>query len=78
MLLKIAMYMSCCLGKTPFYFWKHLDIVRHVEFKNAFSQIRSRERKFEQRLVSGLLWSRLSNLITIPDCLTYVYLLILS
>ena len=44
---------------TPFYFWKHLDIVRHIEFKNAFPQIRSRERKFEQRLVRGLFWSRL-------------------
>ena len=43
--------MSCCLGSSPFYFWKHLDIVRHIEFKNAFPQIRSRERKFEQRLV---------------------------
>ena len=31
-------------------------------------QIRSRERKFEQRLARGLFWSRLSNLITIPDC----------
>ena len=60
--------MSCCLGSTPFYFWKHLDIVRHIEFKNAFPQIRSRERKFEQRLARGLFWSRLSNLITIPDC----------
>ena len=30
-------------------------------------QIRSRERKFEQRLARGLFWSRLSNLITIPD-----------
>ena len=61
--------MSCCLGSTPFYFWKHLDIVRHIEFKNAFPQIRSRERKFEQRLARGLFWSRLSNLITIPDWL---------
>ena len=26
------------------------------------------ERKFEQRLARGLFWSRLSNLITIPDC----------
>ena len=60
--------MSCCLGSTPFYFWKHLDIVRHIEFKNAFPQIRSRERKFEQRLARGLFWSRLSNLITIQDC----------
>ena len=59
--------MSCCLGSTPFDFWKHLDIVRHIEFKNAFPQIRSRERKFEQRLARGLFWSRLSNLITIPD-----------
>ena len=57
---------SCC---TPFYFWKHLDIVRHIEFKNAFPQIRSRERKFKQRLARGLFWSRLSNLITIPDWL---------
>ena len=61
--------MSCCLGSTPFYFWKHLDIVRHIEFKNAFPQIRSRERIFEQRLARGLFWSRLSNLITIPDWL---------
>ena len=59
--------MSCCLGNTPFYFWKHLDIARHIELKNAFPQIRSRERKFEQRLARGLFWSRLSNLITIPD-----------
>ena len=51
-----------------FYFWKHLDIVRHIEFKNAFPQIRSLERKFEQRLARGLFSSRLSNLITIPDC----------
>ena len=29
----------------------------------------SRERKFEQRLVNGLFWTRLSNLITILDCL---------
>ena len=32
-------------------------------------QIMSRERKLVQRLVNGLFWSRLSNLITIPDCL---------
>ena len=38
--------MSCCLSSTPFYFWKHLDIVRHIEFNNAFPQIRSREQKF--------------------------------
>ena len=30
-------------------------------------QIMSRERKLVQRLVNGLFWSRLSNLITIPD-----------
>ena len=59
--------MSCCLGSTPFWFWKHLDIIRQIEFNNAFPQIRSRERKFEQRLARGLFWSRLSNLITIPD-----------
>ena len=35
--------MSCCSGSSPIYFWKHLDIVRHIEFKNAFPQIRSRE-----------------------------------
>ena len=42
--------MSCCLSSTPFYFWEHLDIVRYIEFKIAFPQIRSRERKFKQRL----------------------------
>ena len=63
--------MSYCLGSSPFCFWKHLDIVRHIEFKNAFLQIRSLERKFEHRLARGLFWSRLSNLITIPDCLSY-------
>ena len=63
--------MSCCLGSSPFCFWKHLDIVRHIEFKNAFPQIRSRERKFEQGLDRGVFWSRLSNLITIPDCLSH-------
>ena len=51
--------MSCCLGSTPFYFWKHLHIVRHIEFKNAFPKFRSRERKFEQPLARGLFWSRL-------------------
>ena len=51
--------MSCCLGSTPFYFWKHLHVVRHIEFKNAFPTIRSRERKFEQPLARGLFWSRL-------------------
>ena len=55
-------------------YWQHLDIVGHIEFKNAFPQIRSRERKFEQRLAPGLFWSRLSNLITIPDCLSDVYI----
>ena len=34
-------------------------------------QIMSRERKLVQRLVNDLFWSRLSNLITIPDCLIF-------
>ena len=67
--IKIAKYTSCCLGSTPFYFWKHLHIVRQIEFKNAFPKSRSRERKFEQRLARGLFWSRVTNLITIPDWL---------
>ena len=48
--------MRCCLGSTLLYFCKHLDVVRHIEFKNAFPQIRSRERKFDQRLARGLFW----------------------
>ena len=63
--------MSRCLGSSPFCFWKHLDIIHHIEFKIAFPQIRSRERKFEQGLDRSLFWSWLSNLITIPDWSVY-------
>ena len=37
--------MRCCLGSTLLYFWKHLDIVRRIEFKNAFPQLRELKKK---------------------------------
>ena len=39
----------------------------NISTSSAILNIRSRERKFEQRLARGLFWSRLLILITIPD-----------